>query len=100
VILHAVTFTFRDDITGEQLDALDAALSDLPGRIPALRAYHHGRDLRLREGTGDYAVVAFVDDPDGLTAYLEHPAHVHAVQTYAQPLTVSRQAVQMLTESA
>ena len=97
MIVHVVTFAFRDDVSAEQLDAIDAALEELPGRIEGLRNYLHGRDLRLREGTGDYAVVAVVDDTDALAGYLDHPAHVHAVQTYVVPVTQSRQAVQMET---
>lgn len=97
MILHVVTFTFRDDVTDEQLDAVDEALGRLPDRVEALRSYSHGRDLRLRQGTGDYAVVALVDDEEGLTAYLEHPDHVEAVQTAVSPLVLSRQAVQIST---
>jgi hypothetical protein len=40
-------------------------------------------------------VVAVVDDAEGLAGYLDHPDHVRAVQTYVQPLTVTRQAVQI-----
>ena len=97
MILHVVTFAFRDDVSSEQVDAADAALAELPGRIPALRSYSHGRDMGLRSGNGDYAVVALVDDADGLAGYLDHPEHVRAVQTYVQPLVVTRQAVQIET---
>ena len=95
MILHVVTFTFRADVTSDELDAVDDALASLPGRIDALRSYSHGRDLRLRDGTGDYAVVALVDDPEGLVAYLEHPDHRAAVQRCIQPLVVTRQTVQI-----
>jgi hypothetical protein len=95
MILHVVTFTFRDDVTSPQVDAVDAALAELPGRIGELRSYSHGRDLGLRTGNGNYAVVAVVDDAEGLAGYLDHPDHVRAVQTYVQPLTVTRQAVQI-----
>jgi hypothetical protein len=54
--------------------------------------------MGLRPGTGDYAVVALVDDAEGLTAYLEHPAHVKAVTERLTPLVLSRQAVQIQTE--
>jgi hypothetical protein len=97
MILHVATFTLRDDVTTTQLDAIDAALAALPARIAALRSYSHGRDLGLRSGNGDYAVVALVDDADGLAGYLDHPEHVRAVQTYVQPLVVTRQAVQIGT---
>jgi hypothetical protein len=98
MILHVVTFTFRDDVSSEQVDAADAALAELPGRIPALRSYSHGRDLGLRSGNAGYAVVAQVDDAEGLAAYLDHPEHVRAVRTHLQPLLGTRQAVQIDTE--
>ena len=97
MILHVVTFTLRDDVTDPQLDAVDAALAELPARIAALRSYSHGRDLGLRSGNGHYAVVALVDNAEGLVGYLDHPDHVRAVQTHLQPLLVTRQAVQIET---
>ena len=95
MILHVVTFTFRDDVTDQQLDAVDEALGRLPSRIDALRSYSHGRDLGLRQGTVDYAVVALVDDEEGLITYLDHPEHVEAVRSAVTPLVLTRQAVQI-----
>lgn len=95
MILHCVTFTFRDGTTGEQVQAVTAALAELPAQIPSILRYEHGPDLALREGTGDYAVAAWVSDVDGLTGYLDHPAHVEAVGTVLAPLIESRQAVQI-----
>jgi hypothetical protein len=40
-------------------------------------------------------VVALVDDEEGLTAYLDHPEHVEAVQSAVTPLVRTRQAVQI-----
>jgi hypothetical protein len=98
MILHVVTFSFRDDVSAADIDAVDQALAPLRQAIDALRSYSYGRDLGLRPGTGDYAVVALVDDAEGLAAYLEHPAHVQAVADRLTPLVLSRQAVQIQTE--
>ena len=98
MILHVVTFTFRDDVSAGAIDAVDEALAQLPHIIDELRDYSYGRDMGLRPGTGDYAVVALVDDAEGLTAYLEHPAHVKAVTERLTPLVLSRQAVQIQTQ--
>jgi len=95
VILRCVTFTFAEDTTPEQVEAVTLALARLPAQIPSLLRYVHGPDLRLRDGTGDYAVAAWVADAEGLAAYLDHPAHVSTVGTVVAPLIASRQAVQI-----
>lgn len=95
MILHCVTFTFVDGTTTEQVEGLTAALDQLPVQIPSLLRYEHGPDLCLRDGTGDYAVAAWVQDADGLAGYLDHPAHVAAVGTVLGPLVATRQAVQI-----
>lgn len=100
MILHCVTFTFVDETTTDQVEAVTKALARLPEQIPSLLHYQHGPDLGLREGTGDYAVAAWVADSDGLAGYLDHPAHVEAVGTVLAPLVASRQAVQIAIAGA
>lgn len=95
MILHCVTFTFVEGTTPQQVEAVTAALAQLPGQIPALLRYEHGADLGVREGTADYAVAAWVSDAEELTGYLDHPAHVAAVGTMLASLVASRQAVQI-----
>ncbi len=100
VILHCVTFTFVDGTTAEEVAAVSAALDQLPAQIPSLLRYEHGPDLELREGTGDYAVAAWVADAEGLAGYLDHPAHLAALGTALAPLVASRQAVQIAVTRA
>ncbi|WP_163504908.1 Dabb family protein [Fodinicola acaciae] len=95
MIMHVVTFTWRPDASEDQIRALTKELATLPSKIPALRSYHFGPDLRLRDGNADFAVAAVVDDADGVRGYLEHPAHVELVKNFVQPIVAGRNAVQM-----
>lgn len=82
MIVHLVLFEPRPDLTdveGRFLEALQAAAQ----QIPQIRRFRIGR--RTKHGLpgyeqamrGDYQFVAILefDDIDGLTSYLQHPAH-------------------------
>jgi len=91
--MHVVTFTLRPDTSEDQIRTLTKELATLPAKIPALRSYNFGPDLRLRDGSADFAAVGVVDDAEGLHSYLDHPAHVELVKNFLQPIVASRNAV-------
>ena len=91
--MHVVTFTLRPDTSEDQIRTLTRELAALPAKIPALRSYNFGPDLRLRDGSADFAAVGVVDDAEGLHSYLDHPAHVELVKNFLQPIVASRNAV-------
>jgi len=95
VILHLVTFSWRPDVTNDDVAGVIEGLSSLPDQIPELLSYRFGPDLGLREGNADFAVAAVLDSSESLTAYLDHPEHVRIVQAVLAPLIASRQAVQL-----
>lgn len=95
MIMHVVTFTFRPDASQDQIRALNRELATLPSKIPALRSYHFGSDLRLRDGNADFAVAAVVDDAEGVRGYLDHPDHVKLVNEFVKPIVATRNAVQI-----
>ena len=88
---HVVLITLDDDC---DVDGLLDALRALPAQIPELRSYVVGRDAGISEGNATIAVVADLDDEAGLTAYREHPAHLHVLNDLIRPHLVSRAAVQ------
>jgi len=94
MILHSVSFRWRDGVTAEQIQGLTAALAQLPARIPVLLKYYFGPDLGLREGNADYAVIALLKNPEDVDAYVDHPAHVELSRRYTQVMAASRSAVQ------
>jgi hypothetical protein len=93
MIMHVVIFTWRPDTPEEQVRALTKELATLPSKIPTLRSYNFGPDLRLRDGKADFAVVAVVDDAEGLHSYLDHPDHVELVKNFVHPIVATRNAV-------
>ncbi len=93
--MHLVTFTWRPDVTNDDVVAVIEGLTSLPAQIPELLSYSFGPDLGLREGNADFAVAAVLDSPESLPAYLDHPEHVRILKEFIAPLIASRQAVQI-----
>jgi stress responsive alpha/beta barrel protein len=95
MLRHIVVFRWKAGTTDEQIDALERGLAGLPGRLPQLRAYAYGRDLGLREGNADFAIVADFDDEDGWRAYTEDAEHRRVIDELIAPVTEVRSAVQV-----
>jgi hypothetical protein len=82
VVAHVVLFRPRAGLTPPEsaalVEAFSRALRDIPGvrRARIGRRVTHGRsyEQRMHEDYGFAAVLEF-DDLDGLTQYLQHPAH-------------------------
>jgi hypothetical protein len=95
VIMHLVTFRWRDDVTEDRIRALIDELGRFQGAIPQLHAYFFGRDLGLRAGNGDFGAAAVVHDAEGLHGYLDHPEHRRVVNQYIRQMSAHRLAVQI-----
>jgi hypothetical protein len=98
VLRHVVVFRWREGTSPDEVAAVLDGLAELPGKVPALRRYRFGADLGLSDGTWDFAVVADVDDAEGLLAYREHPAHQAILRERIQPILSERAAVQFTLE--
>jgi hypothetical protein len=87
VLIHCVTFTFKESATPEQIEALDAGLEALPSQLPFEVRSRQGRDLAERATNADYGLVTEFETVEDFYAYLEHPAHralpVDVVDSYA-----------------
>ncbi|HEU4808079.1 MAG TPA: Dabb family protein [Homoserinimonas sp.] len=95
MILHIASFSWKDDVTAEDVVALTEALVTMASKIPSLRSYVCGENLRLRPGGADYAVAAIVDDADGLAAYLDSPAHLAVYESHLGRMIAERSAAQL-----
>ncbi|MEU1970695.1 Dabb family protein [Microbacterium sp. NPDC019599] len=95
MILHLALFTWRDDVTPDDVADLTRQLEEMAEGIPALRRYDCGENLRLRPSDADYAVAAVVDDADGLTAYLDSEAHKAVYDRILGRMIQHRQAAQL-----
>ncbi len=97
MIKHIVIFKWREGVTAAEIASVLEDLRALPSVIAALEDYLAATDLRLNEGTADFAVVATVASPEALRSYLEHPRHVE-VATRLRAMAETRTAVQVASD--
>ncbi len=90
-----VCLHLRADAPPNAVDALRAALAELPGQISEIRAYTFGPDIGLASGNADFAVIADFDDASAWQRYQTHPAHVAVVERCVTPFFERRHAVQL-----
>ena len=95
MIIHTVIFTWKDGVRREQIEDLRAALDQVASQVQDLLTIQHGPDLRIREGNGDYALIATFADEDGWRNYQAHPSHKAFVRDVVTPLQAHRVAVQI-----
>jgi hypothetical protein len=95
VILHLAAFTWKEEVTADDVAALTSALREMAGGIPELVSYECGENLRLRPGGADYAVAAIVADEAALSAYLDSAAHEDIYAKYLGRMLASRMAAQL-----
>jgi Stress responsive A/B Barrel Domain len=91
---HVVLFTWTEEATEAQKQALAAELPTMPAAIDTIREYRFGPDAGINPHNCGFAVVADFDDADGYLAYRDHPAHRALVKNYVDPIVARRSAVQ------
>lgn len=95
MILHVVIFTWKDGVTRDQVAAFSAAVDALGETVGLFQSLQHGPDLAMREGNGDYVLIATFDTKDAWRAYQSHPAHLAFVANFVRPLQHHRTATQI-----
>lgn len=95
MILHLAAFRWKDDVTPDDIAAVTGALRAMAAKIPELRSYECGENLRLRPGGADYGVAAIVDDEAGLSAYLDSDPHTEVYEKFLSRMIGERSAVQL-----
>jgi Stress responsive A/B Barrel Domain len=95
MILHLALFTWKEDVTADDVAELTSQLREMASQVPALRRYDCGENLRLRPSDADFAVAAVVDDAAGLSAYLDSDAHHAVYDRRLGRMIAQRQAAQL-----
>ncbi|HUS41924.1 MAG TPA: Dabb family protein [Ilumatobacteraceae bacterium] len=94
MIRHVVMFRWNDSVTDEQLGSMSAALDALPGAIPEIVTYRHGRDLGLGPANHQYSVTADFASVDDFAVYRDHPEHKRFIAEHITGHVADRAAVQ------
>jgi hypothetical protein len=95
MVTHIVIFTWIAGTTETQIADLGDALDQMAADLSHLGKICHGPDLRLRDGNGDYALVASFRDRARWDAYQADPRHKAFVHDFVAPIQASRLTAQI-----
>mmetsp|Transcript_2041 Transcript_2041/g.3069 ORF Transcript_2041/g.3069 Transcript_2041/m.3069 type:complete len:105 (-) Transcript_2041:52-366(-) len=96
-------FGVKEDATQEQIQAVTDGLLALPGKIPQIKSYEVGVDLKLPSGqnhpAGKNRVIVWTADfasEADYEVYGGHPDHVACITNFIKPIMApgSRAAIQ------
>lgn len=96
VLHHLVMIHVADGTPDESVDAMVAALRELPSLIPSIESYSVGRDAGLREGNAAVGITATFEGADGWREYVDHPDHQRVISEHIAPISTARQSVQFI----
>lgn len=91
---HVVMFSWHDTTTADDIAAIEAGLSTLPGAIPEIAAYRFGRDAGINAGNADFVVVADFATVEDYLVYRDHPVHRTLIADQIAPNIAGRTATQ------
>lgn len=98
MVRHVALFRWKPETTAEDVSRIEAALRQLPEKIPCIQSYRFGRDLGVQDGNADFALVADFADESGLQTYSTHPDHLAVVTELIRPITERRDAIQYVID--
>jgi hypothetical protein len=91
MIAHLVMFRLKPGVARDdaRLAAVAAAMDALPGKIPAIQAWHHGPNLTEDAEAWDYGLHSTFASEAELHAYFGHPAHLPVLEQWNQIATLA-----------
>jgi Stress responsive A/B Barrel Domain len=98
VLRHVALFRWKPQTTPTDVSKVEAALHQLPSKIPCILAYRFGRDVGVQGGNADFALVADFTDEEGLATYANHPDHQAVLQNVIRPILAQREAIQYVID--
>jgi len=70
VLRRVALFRWKPETTAAEVSKVEAALHQLPTKIPCILSYRFGRDLGVHDGNADFARVA---QREAIQCVIEHP---------------------------
>ena len=98
MLRHIALFRWKPETTAADVSKLEAAMHQLPEKIPCIQSYRFGRDLGLQDGNADFGLVADFTDRDGLETYAKHPDHLALIANFIRPIVQRRDAIQYVID--
>jgi hypothetical protein len=79
MIVHIVTFKFKEKNRDANLIQTKQMLENLLGAIPTLKSLDVGVNFSTEERAMDMSLVTLFETKEGLEAYANHPEHLKVV---------------------
>ncbi len=98
MLRHVALFRWKPETTPADVSKVEAALHQLPSKIPCILAYRFGRDVGVQGGNANFALVADFTDEEGLATYANHPDHQAVLQNLIRPILAQREAIQYVID--
>ena len=92
---HLASFTWKDQTTPADVEAITAALTELATRLSGVESYRCGPDISRTPDSYDYAVIGVFAGRDDFLAYRDHPEHQRILKELIGPNLASRIVVQL-----
>ena len=92
---HLASFTWKDQTTPADVEAITAALTELATRLSGVESYRCGPDISRTPDSYDYAVLGVFAGREDFLAYRDHPEHQRILKELIGPNLASRIVVQL-----
>ncbi|HEX5623103.1 MAG TPA: Dabb family protein [Sulfuricurvum sp.] len=90
MLVHIVMFQFKEENKEANMAQVKGLLEALPSKIETLRSMEAGIDISNSERSFDLALISTFDDPEGLSFYATHPAHLEVVSLIKEVTALSK----------
>lgn len=79
MIVHIVTFEFKEENKKANIIHAKQILENLMGAVPSLRSMDVGVNFAKEERAMDMSIITVFEGKEGLNAYAVHPEHIKVV---------------------
>jgi len=79
MIVHIVTFQFKEENKKANIIQAKQMLESLMGAVPTLRSMDVGINFSKEERAMDLSIITVFESKEGLDAYAVHPEHLKVV---------------------
>ena len=79
MVVHIVTFQFKEENKQTNIIQAKQMLENLMGAVPTLRSMDVGLNFSKEERAMDMSIITVFESKEGLDAYAVHPEHLKVV---------------------